>query len=383
MHRPAQLRAAHVAILAAVLTSAAAASAQSEVTRTIRLGGGLVEVQITRGAPGGSSPAVAEQIARLLDQDPTARLEAARALGELGDPVAVAPLARTARADPHPEIRGWALRALHQIGTPEAVDVIRDVGSRDADQRVQGLAERLLADVDGAPAPASAVGATNLPAAPVEADEPGVAADAGEPAAEPGEGDAALEPADDGAAPAGAASPFGLQASVVLGGPELGVGQEPQVVLMPEQIGGPGFAGAAVDHYQISEARRQRRAGLGLRIAGWTMFGLTYFSSFMAGVAISQEDSDDGWPLMIPLVGPAIVGFRLFDEEEATGLGVLAIVWSILEVAGLTMAVAGHVRRARARRQVLQVGGSGPGRRVAVVPQGPAGSAGLSLAASF
>jgi len=75
--------------------------------------------------------------------DPRERAEAARALGEAGDPAAVPALIRTLTTDALGEIRGWAARALQQIGTPEARSAVARAGWTDPDRRVRTLAQSL------------------------------------------------------------------------------------------------------------------------------------------------------------------------------------------------------------------------------------------------
>jgi hypothetical protein len=76
--------------------------------------------------------------------DVQARVAAARALGDLRDPAAVAPLAQALRSDPSPDVRGWILRALGQINTPEARAAIIGAAANDADPRVRALAAQIV-----------------------------------------------------------------------------------------------------------------------------------------------------------------------------------------------------------------------------------------------
>lgn len=317
------------------------------------LPGGLAEAQglevrgeLSIGTPAPAAPAAPAsldtQLQNLTSTDPAVRLEAARALGELGDPAAVGPLSQTARSDPRPEVRGWALRALHQIGTPEAIAAIRAQATADTDERVRTLATQLVASVEPAAAPAEQPGPA--PAAPPAAPAPQV---------QPGAG-VVVQP------------------------------QGPQPVVYPQEVG--------VGQVDYLTYRMQQRAGRGLRIAGWISFGVLYGASFIAAISISAYDgADEGWPLFLPVVGPYIMGGRLiadaeycdswgcYDDEEQRGAGVAAIMVGLLETAGFAMLVAGYVRRARARRQ-----GAAAQRTLAIVPGGPAADGpGLSLAGTF
>ena len=69
-----------------------------------------------------ASEAVAQQ---LLADEPPVRSAAARALGMIGDPRAVAPLEMVLETDAAPEVRGSAAWGLLQIGTEEALSTLR------------------------------------------------------------------------------------------------------------------------------------------------------------------------------------------------------------------------------------------------------------------
>lgn len=103
------------------------------------------------GGAEAETPSVDERIEQLGSGDAEARVEAVRALGEAGDPRAVAPLITALRNDPDPSVRGWAVRALHQLDTPEARAALVQAARADADARVRSLAVRL-----GGPAAARA-----------------------------------------------------------------------------------------------------------------------------------------------------------------------------------------------------------------------------------
>jgi HEAT repeat protein len=79
-------------------------------------------------------PAVTVLIASLRGTNAYARREAARALGEIGDPDAIQPLAALL-GDPEYLVRWTALNALKSVGIPEALGAIRQhregVGDRE------------------------------------------------------------------------------------------------------------------------------------------------------------------------------------------------------------------------------------------------------------
>ncbi len=330
---------AHLSVMTfiALFASSAAAQVEGEVS---------VEVSIGAAAPASQAAGLEVHVQNLSSIDAAARLEAARSLGELGDPQAIPALTRTAQSDPRPEVRGWALRSLYQIGTPEAVALVRAVGQTDADERVRALVAQLIATVEVAQEPEAAVPS---PAPTVEA-----------------------APAQQ---PVAAAQPAPANTSVVVNSTQA---QEGQVVIVPQQA---GYGTGQADYLTL---RRQRRAGRGLRIAGWITFGTMYFASFMAGIALSDNE-DNSYPLFIPLVGPAIVGTRLIREanddfysEGQKGAGVAAWLGSLVQIAGFSMLVAGYVRRARARRNGYADTQPRP-RSVALIPTGN----GLSLSGLF
>jgi hypothetical protein len=94
-------------------------------------------------APPEAAP-IQAQIAALGSVDVQARVAAVRALGDLRDPAAVAPLAEALRSDPSADVRGWILRALGQINTPEARAAIIGAAANDADPRVRALAAQIV-----------------------------------------------------------------------------------------------------------------------------------------------------------------------------------------------------------------------------------------------
>lgn len=346
------VRHVQLSVATAVLIIASAAAAQGE---------GGASLEVTVGSPGGAS-SFEQNVQSLASTDPAARLAAARALGELGDARAVGPLSQTARSDPRPEVRGWALRSLQQLGTPEAVAVVREVAQADADERVRALAAQLASSAPAAPPAASAAPA---------------------PAATPAPPPPAAAPAP---AAAGQQGPASASATVVV---QAQPGAPGQPAVSPQPMGQPA---QHVDPYTMM---RQRRAGRGLRIGGWVTFGTFYFISFMAGIGVSATDgADEGWPLLVPGIGPFIMGARLISDAERcdfdvcyedsaqNAAGVVSILAGLIQVGGIAMLTAGYVRRSRVARRGYSNERRRP-RRFAVLPGGPGDSVGMNVSGTF
>lgn len=95
---------------------------------------------------------------------------------------------------------------------------------------------------------------------------------------------------------------------------------------------------------------------LGLIIGGWITFGVTYIPALGWG-AYSATLYGPSAVFCIPVFGPIIVGVLNFtassiwgdysgnDEVSGImiGLGVFFVVWGLIQGAGLSMAIAGHV----------------------------------------
>ncbi len=84
----------------------------------------------------GSTEATEDVAQQLVAEEPTVRSAAARALGMIGDPRAVAPLETVLAEDEAPEVRGSAAWALVEIGTNDAYDVL-DAYRRDGEYLVE------------------------------------------------------------------------------------------------------------------------------------------------------------------------------------------------------------------------------------------------------
>jgi hypothetical protein len=109
---------------------------------------------------------------------------------------------------------------------------------------------------------------------------------------------------------------------------------------------------------------RQRRAGLGMMIAGWSLFGLTYLTTaFYGTIAIDQadgvfeEDIDDpftttpskkyGRRLLIPIAGPFIAAPAAPTATQGFGTALAGT----LQVTGLALGIAGTVLYVKAKRR--------------------------------
>lgn len=128
------------------------------------------------------------------------------------------------------------------------------------------------------------------------------------------------------------------------------------------------------------QPRRQRRPGHGLRVGGWILLGSGYGLSLMMGMIGMIIEPEIMWPMLLPLVGPAVSGTIVLVDgyEEEMVLGIMGWLMSAVQIAGLTMAIVGHVRGRRARENEASR------RTFAITPvAGPNGMMGLSAIGSF
>jgi hypothetical protein len=98
--------------------------------------------------------------------------------------------------------------------------------------------------------------------------------------------------------------------------------------------------------------------GLGLTIAGFGLFGLSYLLTVGAGtVTIDAGRPDIGKPMLIPAVGPFIATAR----QDSAAAGFALALTGVVQLTGLAMGIAGAVllgkSRAEARRLALGPGG--------------------------
>jgi hypothetical protein len=91
-----------------------------------------------------------------------------------------------------------------------------------------------------------------------------------------------------------------------------------------------------------------RNRGLGLTIAGFSIFGFSYLIAAASGtVAIDAGDADVGRPLLIPVAGPFIAATRVGSATFGFGLAFAGVI----QLAGLGMGVGGAVMLGNSRRK--------------------------------
>ncbi len=101
-------------------------------------------------------------------------------------------------------------------------------------------------------------------------------------------------------------------------------------------------------------------AGLGLTIAGWTIFGVSYLMTAFAGATVIDVGRPEiGRPLLIPIAGPFIATSRV--DSAVGGFGLVAM--GVLQTLGLVMGIAGSVKLGKARSEARARGQitAGPG----------------------
>jgi len=283
----------------------------------------------------------------LSDRDPLIRIQAARALGTLGDPAAEPALTQTLRLDPAPEVRGWAARALRQLDSASARAALAEAAQSDADERVRTLCTQLIGSAAPASAQAPAAEATTVEARVVVTVNPG----AGEQAAR------AATPQVAQPAPVVAAAPA----------PQPQVARAAPVVVAAPTVQSTQAAMYAM-RLELRQQRRLRARGVGFVITGWTMFGISYLGSLVS-------TGEAGGVAAVPLIGGFIAGAQLQDTYSSTDdiydtsddMAAGLIVSSVFQLTGMALAIVGHVRRRQGRRMLAQ--------RVAVFPT-PTGLAG-------
>lgn len=242
--------------------------------------------------PSAPSEGVDGHLETLRSLDPAERIEAIRALGAARSQEAVGPLARVLREDPSPEVRGWAVRSLSEIGTTEARAALAIAAQHDSDQRVRTLANQMSGSV--------------------------------------------------------AASPFGPSPSAVVQ-PSPMVQPSPLVQQPQRAAYNPMMQGPLRGPFQA----RRRRPGLGLTIAGWSVFGGTYLISMIAGAATLADGAENTWSLFLPIIGPIVEASFLFANyggEVIAPVAILLFLDALAQIAGVAMGTVGLVRRHRARQ---------------------------------
>lgn len=121
--------------------------------------------------------------------------------------------------------------------------------------------------------------------------------------------------------------------------------------------------------------------------AGWIVFGVAAGCTLIEGVIASIIEPEIGSYNMIPLVGPMVTGIFAFQDgwEESIVYGAVSFLMSAMQITGFALALTGHVRQRRARREQ---GGEGDERasiweRLVLAPTGGRNFAGLGLAGWF
>jgi hypothetical protein len=97
--------------------------------------------------------------------------------------------------------------------------------------------------------------------------------------------------------------------------------------------------------------------GLGLTIAGFSIFGFSYLITALAGTAAIDSGSPEvGRPLLIPVVGPFIAAGKQSYAFVGFGLAFTGVI----QLAGVGMGVGGAVMLGNSRRKArLSASGGG------------------------
>lgn len=140
----------------------------------------------------------------------------------------------------------------------------------------------------------------------------------------------------------------------------------------------------------LVDSNSQLNEGRGLRVGGWSLFGVSYSLSAVTGVLVMMVGGDggDAGPgstslggiAFVPVVGPAILGG--LSADRSTAAAIWGAVGSLIETAGVMMAIAGSVRSARARPRARSGRSARRQRSLALLPGGPGGT-GLSVSGVF
>ncbi|MCB9566592.1 MAG: hypothetical protein H6710_05160 [Myxococcales bacterium] len=108
----------------------------------------------------------------------------------------------------------------------------------------------------------------------------------------------------------------------------------------------------------------RKKRGVGLMIAGWTLFGVSYAITAFSGAIIvdncSTSDTYDcrrlGGSLMIPVLGPFMA---LPEVQTMSGRMAMIFFSGLPQVGGLSMGIAGAVLFSRSRRGYQMVNADG------------------------
>ena len=167
---------------------------------------------------------------------------------------------------------------------------------------------------------------------------------------------------------------------------------------------------AAPDEGDLKAPPEKLTTGKKLVLSGWTLYAGGYLLAVGVGLPVlfagnavdycQAEEGDDkmcgvtylvnGGLIALPLVGPLISGAFMFKEHagSAKGFGAFLVIDSLIQIAGLAAAIAGHViRRAEKKRASLGYDGtltlSGGRIRLAFSPALTPGGGGVGVAGTF
>ena len=122
-----------------------------------------------------------------------------------------------------------------------------------------------------------------------------------------------------------------------------------------------------------------RRRGVGMMVAGYSMFGMSYMITAFSGAAIIDRCDADarydcrrlGRALMIPVLGPFLA---LPEIQTMTGRFAMVFFPGVMQAGGLALGIGGSVRHARSRRYYGMVNADGVrlvrGRELRIAPAG-------------
>lgn len=149
--------------------------------------------------------------------------------------------------------------------------------------------------------------------------------------------------------------------------------------------------------------------GRSMMVAGWATLGGAYALSLVVGIpvyAVAIDPCSDATGagddlcgagygvtigiMAVPLVGPAILAVEMFKygTAQAKGFGAFLLVDALAQIAGLAVAIAGHVTFEKGQKLMRKGGFLRPGRTgdrfgIFAAPFAAPGSGGIALAGYF
>lgn len=158
----------------------------------------------------------------------------------------------------------------------------------------------------------------------------------------------ALASQPDPAAPDPAAPAVAPAADTTQAQPVYDPNMQPQPQPVPAPAYDPNMQAQPLPPQPIAPPPPNRNRGIGLLIAGSSVFAFSYLISVGAGVMLIDSGKEEiGRPLLIPIAGPFIGIGRAGSATAGFGLAFAGIA----QLAGLGMAAGGGVMLARSRRQ--------------------------------